>query len=127
MEPEKRAAKKILAWLMVAERPLKVREIDSLFCINIERGEADFDRKPLVTCKAICGSLVDVEPINTSSDPEGTVTLVHGTAKESVLFFSFHGVRRRPKHHANVWRLADSIHGDVDQNKTLSLTRAQAS
>ncbi|RSL61425.1 hypothetical protein CEP54_006268 [Fusarium duplospermum] len=80
---ERDAAKQILGMIMCACRPLHWREIQSKFCIDINEGEADLDRQLVLTCKELCGSLVEessLEP-SFSSTGEAVVDLVHSTAK----------------------------------------------
>ncbi|RSL96842.1 hypothetical protein CDV31_013308 [Fusarium ambrosium] len=80
---ERDAAKQILGMIMCACRPLHWREVQSKFCIDVNKGEADLDRQLVLTCKQLCGSLVDdsyLEP-SFSSTGEAVVDLVHSTAK----------------------------------------------
>ncbi|RBR14483.1 uncharacterized protein FIESC28_07719 [Fusarium coffeatum] len=82
--PERDAAKEILGIIMCACRPLHWREIQSKFCIDPKRGEANIDRQLVLGCKRLCGSLVDViylEP-ERSAPGEEIVDFVHSTAKE---------------------------------------------
>lgn len=68
---------------MCACRPLHWREIQSKFCIDVSKGEADLDRQLVLTCKQLCGSLVEdsyLEP-SFSSTGEAVIDLVHSTAK----------------------------------------------
>ncbi|KAI6091204.1 WD40 repeat-like protein [Hypoxylon rubiginosum] len=75
------AAKKILRWIACARRPLRWREVQSLFCINPFTGCVDYDGGKLVfTCKDLCGSLIDVHL--QKSDPENIIRIVHETARE---------------------------------------------
>ena len=81
-EEEREAAKKILGYTICAERPMMWKELQSRFCISIDSDTADPDFLLSVSCKNICGSLVEIEPdavFNTS--PDITVTLVHETAR----------------------------------------------
>ncbi|KAJ4094512.1 hypothetical protein NW760_012659 [Fusarium oxysporum] len=80
---ERAVAKNIFGMIMCACRPLHWREIQSKFCIDPSKGEADIDRELVMSCKQICGSLVDVsylEP-SLSSPGEDIIDLVHTTAK----------------------------------------------
>ena len=70
--------------IMCAYRPLHWREIQSKFCIDPRSGEADIDRRLVLGCKRLCGSLVDVgylEPERSTAGEE-IVEFVHATAKE---------------------------------------------
>ncbi|KAH7174004.1 uncharacterized protein B0J16DRAFT_365522 [Fusarium flagelliforme] len=80
---ERAVAKDILGMIMSACRPLHWREIQSKFCIDPSKGEADIDRKLVIGCKHICSSLVDVSYLDpsVSSPGEEIIDLVHTTAK----------------------------------------------
>lgn len=81
--PRKRdAAEKILRWIVCAARPLYWREIQAFFCINPEDGTCDTKRLRVDPCKAICGSLVEVEPcsLEPKAESETRLKLVHATA-----------------------------------------------
>ncbi|RKK19466.1 hypothetical protein BFJ66_g11558 [Fusarium oxysporum f. sp. cepae] len=80
---ERAVAKDILGMIMSACRPLHWREIQSKFCIDPSKGEADIDRKLVISCKHICSSLVDVSYLDpsVSSPGEEIIDLVHTTAK----------------------------------------------
>jgi hypothetical protein len=80
---ERAVAKDILGMIMSACRPLHWREIQSKFCIDPSKGEADIDRKLVISCKYICSSLVDVSYLDpsVSSPGEEVIDLVHTTAK----------------------------------------------
>lgn len=84
--PQRLAAEQILGWIVSAERPLRWREIQSRFCIDPEAGTANIDRKPIKSCKCLCGSLVEVGMTETLGDPdsEGEVEMVHPSATEYV-------------------------------------------
>jgi hypothetical protein len=75
---------KILGWIVCAARPLYWREIQAFFCINPEEGTCDAKRRRVDSCKAICGSLVEVEPcdIEPEAESEATLKLVHKTAAQ---------------------------------------------
>lgn len=78
---EREDATKILGWLTCAQRFLRWREIQSLFCIDPEAGTVDYeDNRLRVSCKQLCGSLVDVHRGQTSS--EDIIKIVHGTARD---------------------------------------------
>jgi hypothetical protein len=80
---EREDAEKILAWIICSKRPLKWRELQATFCIELASQTVDFeDRKLRVTCKDLCGSLVDVRSSKASEpDPGDTIELVHDTAR----------------------------------------------
>lgn len=76
-------ALKILGWVICARRPLRWREIQSLFCIDPVEGVVDYEERRLrVTCKDICGSLIDVHhPADKKAGPEDIIKIVHETAR----------------------------------------------
>ncbi|CAJ0546596.1 Ff.00g012230.m01.CDS01 [Fusarium sp. VM40] len=80
---ERAVAKDVLGMIMSACRPLHWREIQSKFCIDPSKGEADIDRKLVISCKHICSSLVDVSYLDSSASSPGeeVIDLVHTTAK----------------------------------------------
>ncbi|RGP60195.1 zinc finger protein [Fusarium sporotrichioides] len=80
---ERAVAKQILGMVMCACRPLHWREIQSKFCVDPSKGEADIDRELVMSCKQICSSLVDISYLESSvsSPGEEIVDLVHTTAK----------------------------------------------
>jgi hypothetical protein len=93
-ELERDAARSILSWAARAERPLLWKEIQSLFCIDLEKGIADADFKLTKSCKHFCGALVEVDRgheyrsgpdgavyPDAVMDPDGVVELVHETAR----------------------------------------------
>ena len=81
-EEERCAAKKVLAYTICAERPLMWKELQSRFCINTDSGTANPDFLLPVSCKNICGSLVEIEPdVVHNTSPDIAVTLVHETAR----------------------------------------------
>jgi hypothetical protein len=80
---EREGAKKILAWVICCKRPLKWRELQATFSIELASQTVDFeDRKLRVTCKDLCGSLIDVRSAKFSELESGnTIELVHETAR----------------------------------------------
>jgi hypothetical protein len=86
IKPQRLAAEQILGWVVSAERPLRWREIQGRFCIDPEAGTVNIDRKPIKSCKYLCGSLVEMGMTEIMSDPgsEGEVEMVHSSAKEYV-------------------------------------------
>lgn len=81
---ERDDATKILGWITCAGRLLRWREIQSLFCIDPVTGNIDYEgSKLVVTCKHLCGSLVDVHQANIEkAGPEDIIRIVHETARE---------------------------------------------
>ncbi|KAI0444886.1 WD40 repeat-like protein [Xylaria telfairii] len=80
---EREDAKKILGWVICAKRLLRWREIQSLFCIDPVKGNVDYEERRLrVTCKELCGSLVDVHHAANKTSPEDIIKIVHETARE---------------------------------------------
>ncbi|KAI0599781.1 hypothetical protein F4775DRAFT_583134 [Biscogniauxia sp. FL1348] len=81
---ERNDAMKILGWIVSARRLLRWREIQSLFCIDPDKGVVDYEERRLrVTCKDLCGSLVDVHQENgKKAGPEDIVKIVHESARE---------------------------------------------
>lgn len=83
VKAEREDAAKILGWITCSKRPLKWREVQAIFCIDPESETVDFeDRQLLVTCKELCGSLVDLRSSGTQvSGLEDLVEFVHETAR----------------------------------------------
>jgi hypothetical protein len=72
---EREDALRILAWITLAKRDLQWHEIQGAMSIDVENREVDFDGRCLsVDSKDLCGSLVEIRP-------EGSVTLVHSSAR----------------------------------------------
>ncbi|KAI0857460.1 WD40 repeat-like protein [Xylaria cubensis] len=84
---EREDAKKIMGWVICARRLLRWREIQSLFCIDPVNGDVDYEERRLrVTCKELCGSLVDIHHVsNDRASPEDVVKIVHETAREYLI------------------------------------------
>ncbi|KAI4866834.1 hypothetical protein F4820DRAFT_457366 [Hypoxylon rubiginosum] len=84
---ERDDATKILGWITCAGRLLRWREIQSLFCIDPVTGNIDYEgSKLVVTCKHLCGSLVDVHQANIEkAGPEDIIRIVHETAREYLI------------------------------------------
>lgn len=80
----RQGASNILGWVTCAARPLRWREIQSLFCIDVESNTMDYEGKRLrVSCKKLCGSLVDVHHVvHGQAGPDDIVTIVHESARE---------------------------------------------
>lgn len=66
---------RLLGWLACAKRPLRWYEIQAAWSIDIEEEKFDPERRFVEDSKDLCASLVEI-----CSD--GTVTLVHSTARE---------------------------------------------
>ncbi|WQF77468.1 Putative AAA+ ATPase domain, NACHT nucleoside triphosphatase [Colletotrichum destructivum] len=85
-ESERETAQKIIALVVTAKRDLKWREIQSFFCIDSSNGTIDPDERLQVKAKDLCGSLVDVHPINSqASEHEHAVRIVHDTARRYLI------------------------------------------
>ncbi|KAI1775101.1 hypothetical protein F4818DRAFT_417845 [Hypoxylon cercidicola] len=84
---ERDDATRILSWITCARRLLRWREIQSLFCIDPLTGNVDYEGGSLrVTCKDLCGSLVDVHHANVQkAGPEDIIRIVHETAREYLI------------------------------------------
>ncbi|KAL2272437.1 hypothetical protein FJTKL_06560 [Diaporthe vaccinii] len=80
----RQSALKILGWVTCAARPLRWREIQSIFCIDVESNTMDYEERRLrVSCKKLCGSLIDVHQVLYGHPgPDDIVTVVHGSARE---------------------------------------------
>ncbi|XDG07697.1 hypothetical protein ABKA04_007312 [Annulohypoxylon sp. FPYF3050] len=82
-EPQKNAVK-ILGWITCARRQLRWREVQSIFCIDPDKGAVNYeDGRLRVACKDLCGSLVDVHyATERKAGPEDILKLVHETARK---------------------------------------------
>lgn len=80
-ETKRDAARRILGLLVAADRDLKWREIQSIFCIDSSDGTLDPDERLGYDAKQLCGSLVDVQTGGTPSAPERVFQIVHNTAR----------------------------------------------
>ena len=80
-------AKTILGWIICAKRLVRWREIQALFCIDPVDGTVDYEvRRLSVSCKELCGSLIDVHHLDAKpDDPESYVEIVHETAREYLI------------------------------------------
>ncbi|GAW21808.1 hypothetical protein ANO14919_113330 [Xylariales sp. No.14919] len=81
---EREDAMKMLSWITCARRLLRWREIQSLFCIDPVEGDVDYEERRLrVTCKEICGSLIDIHHATEGkTGPEDIIKIVHETARD---------------------------------------------
>ncbi|KAI1355974.1 hypothetical protein F5Y01DRAFT_325067 [Xylaria sp. FL0043] len=88
-EAEREDALKILAWVICAKRHLRWREIQSLFCVDPIAGSVEYEERRLrVTCKDICGSLIDVHRAadrDIDDDADDIIRIVHETAREFLI------------------------------------------
>ena len=67
--------RQVLGWIVCARRPLRWREIQGAICIDLENQHVDYNRAISDTPKGLFASLVELRV-------DGTVELVHGTARE---------------------------------------------
>jgi hypothetical protein len=73
-------ALELLGWLVYAKRSLKMHEVQTLRSVDFEKRVVEFERRRLrVHLKDLCESLVDVRD-------DGSIELVHTTAKSYVIF-----------------------------------------
>ncbi|KAJ4419764.1 hypothetical protein N0V82_004807 [Gnomoniopsis sp. IMI 355080] len=86
-ECKRQDALKTIGWVICAERPLHWREIQSIFCTDVEAGTFEYEENRLrVECKELCGALVDVRNVYyAQTGPDDVVTIVHDTACEFLL------------------------------------------
>jgi hypothetical protein len=70
-----KSVKQILGWIVCARRPLRWYEIQGALCLDLEEQCVDHDKKVSDSPKGLFASLVEVQT-------DGTVELVHGTARE---------------------------------------------
>lgn len=78
------SAKKIFGWVVCSERPLRWREIQSRFCIDVVHGLCDTDDVRADNCKQLCSSLVDAIDCEMfpGVESEQTITIIHETASK---------------------------------------------
>ena len=80
---ERRAAIKILSYVVCCKRTLFWREIQSLFSVDQVKGQLDDEKRPVKSYKQLCGSFLDSHTVNKDyTGPEDEVLLVHETARE---------------------------------------------
>ncbi|RYP05725.1 hypothetical protein DL765_009750 [Monosporascus sp. GIB2] len=70
--------REILGWIVCAKRPLRWREIQAAVSIDLENQRLDYDKEISDSPKGLFASLVELQE-------DGTVKLVHGTAREYLL------------------------------------------
>ncbi|EKJ70215.1 hypothetical protein FPSE_09589 [Fusarium pseudograminearum CS3096] len=82
------SAKKILGWLVCSQRPLRWREIQSRFCIDVDTGLCDADDVRADNCKQLCSSLVDATDCELfpGVGSEQTITIIHETASKYLIY-----------------------------------------
>lgn len=79
---------RLLGWLVCAKRSLRWNEIQGAVSIDIENSCVDWERRKLrEDSKELCGSLVEIRS-------DGTIELVHRTAKLYVIILSLGGLHR---------------------------------
>ncbi|KAK0705713.1 hypothetical protein B0H67DRAFT_498262 [Lasiosphaeris hirsuta] len=71
--------RQVLGWIVCARRSLQWREIQVAISIDLESEGVDHDRRIAASPKDLFASLVEVQA-------DGTVELVHGTARKQVAF-----------------------------------------
>ncbi|KAH7161800.1 hypothetical protein EDB81DRAFT_785561 [Dactylonectria macrodidyma] len=83
---ERDDAIKMLGLVVHARRILHWREIQAFFCIDPVNGEVDYNDRLQVTCKELCGSLLDIlcAP-NSATGSEDLVRIVHESARKYLL------------------------------------------
>ncbi|KAG8355648.1 hypothetical protein FVEN_g6503 [Fusarium venenatum] len=82
------SAKQILGWLICSERPLRWREIQSRFCIDVDDELCDQEDVRADGCKKLCSSLVDVTNCEMfpGAESEQTLTMIHETASKYLIY-----------------------------------------
>ncbi|RYP61328.1 hypothetical protein DL771_010167 [Monosporascus sp. 5C6A] len=70
--------REILSWIVCAKRPLRWREIQAAVSIDLENQRLDYDKEISDSPKGLFASLVELQE-------DGTVELVHGTARECLM------------------------------------------
>ncbi|KAI1846006.1 hypothetical protein JX266_007815 [Neoarthrinium moseri] len=68
----------VLGWIVCAKRPLRWYEIQGALCIDTEDQHVNYDREISDSPKGLFASLVEVQG-------DGTVELVHGSAREFLI------------------------------------------
>lgn len=64
-----------MGWIACAKRPLRWRELQAAVSIDLENQKIDFNKKLSGSPKDLFASLIELKE-------DGTVELVHGTARE---------------------------------------------
>lgn len=85
-DSRKRAALQILSLISCAARPLKWREVQCFFCVDVINGSCDPRRRKAGGPKDLCSSFIDSEacPSFPHVLSEAQLVMVHNTAKRSV-------------------------------------------
>ena len=84
------AAVKVIGTTICAARKLKWREVQALFFVHPEHDSSDYDGdRPRIECKALCGSLIDLQCRESEPENEAFLTIVHQTAQQYVKSSSF--------------------------------------
>ncbi|KAK3950192.1 hypothetical protein QBC32DRAFT_326366 [Pseudoneurospora amorphoporcata] len=81
--PKRKAATKILSYVVCSMRTLRWREIQAFFCTDVINGEANYKRRLAWSYKELCSSFLDSDTIRDNyAGPEDEIRLVHKTARE---------------------------------------------
>ncbi|KAL3600097.1 hypothetical protein FPOAC2_04328 [Fusarium poae] len=82
------STKQILGWLICSERPLRWREIQSRFCIDVDDELCDPEDVRADGCKKLCSSLVDATDCELfpGVESEQTITMIHETASKYLIY-----------------------------------------
>ncbi|KAI0809904.1 hypothetical protein GGR55DRAFT_679137 [Xylaria sp. FL0064] len=84
-QSQREAAAKVIRWLTCAVRPLRWNEIQALFCIDPYKGDCNPRCRRVDSCKALCGSFVEVDEhdpsLYDSQEISPEVSLVHDRAR----------------------------------------------
>ncbi|KAK3996549.1 hypothetical protein QBC44DRAFT_317159 [Cladorrhinum sp. PSN332] len=83
-ESESKDALKVLSLVACAKRMLFWREIQAFFCIDPAQAQVNYEDCLLVTCKELCGSLLDTHHVaggTAGSEREDMIQMVHETAR----------------------------------------------
>ncbi|KAK6077770.1 zinc finger protein [Seiridium cupressi] len=85
-QAQKEAASNILRWMTCTVRPLKWREIQTLFCLDPEKGSCNPRKRRVDDCKTLCGSFIDTEHrYGNIEEFESSVHFVHDTARRYLI------------------------------------------
>ncbi|KAF3765675.1 hypothetical protein M406DRAFT_289896 [Cryphonectria parasitica EP155] len=83
---ERNDAQKVLGLVIGAKRILAWREIQAFYCIEPATGAVSLDERLLVSCKQLCGSLLDVHQVDGNpGSPDNVVQIVHETARHFLI------------------------------------------
>ncbi|KAM0806795.1 putative NACHT domain-containing protein [Seiridium cardinale] len=85
-QTKKQAASNILRWVTCTVRPLKWREIQTLFCLDPKEGSCNPKNRRVDDCKTLCGSFVDTEHGHGDIEEfEPSIHFVHDTARRYLI------------------------------------------